>query len=77
MMSWYKYTELTRIDKKRTAQADKEFQEQSFLFKWLEIIFNTRMNSWNVYQHGIQLINEKGETKDVWEKDANQDGGEK
>lgn len=76
-MVWYKYCELTRIDKKRTAQADKEFQNQSFLSKWIEVILHTRMNSWNVYQHGIQLINEKGETKDVWEKskDINRDGG--
>lgn len=67
-MKWYKYCEIHRIDEKRTVQAENEFQNQSFLSKFIEIVFHTRMNSWNVYQHGIQLINEKGETKNVWEK---------
>ncbi len=67
-MEWHKYCEIHRIDKERTKEAEREFQNQSLLSKFIEIMFNTRMNSWNVYQHGIQLINEKGETKDVWEK---------
>lgn len=67
-MNWYKYCELTRIDKKRTKEAEDEFDKKSSFSKFITILFGTRMNSWNVYQHGIQLINEKGETKDVWEK---------
>jgi len=52
-MTWYKYCKIRRIiDSVKIPW-----------FLWL------CLGSYQfIYQHGIQLINEKGETKDVWEK---------
>ena len=61
-MTWHKYTEIVRIKERKVMKGSR----------WKRL-FYTLMGTqvdYLIYQHGIQLINEQGETKDVWEKDV-------
>ncbi len=58
-MKWHKMTDISRII--------KTTYPKGFWNNLISIVAGMG-GPYHTYQHGIKLINERGETKDVWEK---------